>query len=150
MAQVRWLLPALLLMAGCGGAPADPLERLLAEIEEAAEDRDAEAFGSHLAPGFVATGGMDRAATIAEVRRWLALYQGIDVTLSGIERVPPSTVRFRADFSGRPKDLPGLQGMLPGASAFRFELQTAPGPEGALQIAGAKWERMAMPGETAP
>ena len=147
---MRWLLVVALVAAGCGGAPEDPLERLLAAAEEAVEDRDAEAFATHLAPAFMATGGMNRAATTAEVRRLVALYQGIDVTLSGVERTPPSTVRFRADFSGRPKDLPGLQGVLPAASAFLFEVQTAPGPDGELQLTGASWERVPMPGETAP
>jgi hypothetical protein len=147
MAVSRLALFGLLAVA-CSGAPADPVERLLADVEKAAEDRDAEAFGAHLAPAFKAP-GMDRGATLGELRRWFALYKGIDVTLSGIERVPPSTVRFRADFSGRPKDLPGVQGLLPSASAFAFEIQTAPGPEGSLQIAGATWERVAMPGETA-
>jgi hypothetical protein len=146
------LLGALILAAACASKPADPVLELLAAVEEAAEERDAEAFGGRLAPTF-AGGGLDKAGATAEVRRWLKLYDGVDVTLSEIERTDGGAgarVRMRADFSGRPKDLPGLQGMLPGASAFRFDLQVAPGADGRWAITGASWERVPFPAENQP
>jgi hypothetical protein len=149
---VRRLLVAAVLAAACASKPADPVQKLLADVEEAAEDRDAEAFAQHLAPTFTG-GGLDKAGATAEVRRWLKLYDGVDVTISEVERTEAGSgarIKMRADFSGRPKDLPGLRGMLPGASAFRFDLQVAPGAEGAWSIVGASWERVPFPAETSP
>jgi hypothetical protein len=152
MVAVRRAGALLGLALACSSAPEDPAERLLAGVEEAAEERDAEAFGRHLAPDFTG-GALNRAAATAEVGRWLKLYDGVEVTISELERTAEgggARLRFRADFSGRPKDLPGLQGMLPGASAYRFDLKAGPGADGAWTISRASWEQVPFPAETAP
>ena len=133
---------------GCGG-PADPVRQLLDGVAAAAQERDAEGVLVRLAPSFRGAGGMDRAAAGAELRRYFALYAGLDVTLSEVEVEPDddgARARFRADLSGRPKDLPGVEGLLPRASAFRFDVRAAPEGDG-WTIVSAEWERVELPAE---
>jgi hypothetical protein len=143
-----WVCLLGLAAAGCGG-PSDPVRQLLDDVAAAAADRDAGSVLARLAPSFRGTGGLDRAAAGAELRRYFALYSGLDVTLSEVEVEPEehgARARFRADLSGRPKDLPGVEGLLPRASAFRFEVRAAPAEDG-WAIVSADWERVELPAE---
>lgn len=135
----------LALAAACGGA-ADPTERLLARLEEAAEARDAAAVVERLTPGFRGRGGMDRAAAGAELRRLFALYRELDVVISDVRSTgdDPPRVTCRVDVTGRP-DLPGLEALLPAASAYRFDLELARTRD-EYAVVGAEWERI----DTAP
>jgi hypothetical protein len=136
------------LAAGCGPAKeTDPLRQLLADVAAAAEKRDVDAVAARLAPGFQGEGGLSRADTVAELRRFFALYRSIEVLLSdvAVERGEGAAdARLRVDFSGRPLQIGGLQGLLPRFSAYRFEVHLT--LEGSRwSIAGASWARMEGP-----
>lgn len=137
-----------LLAAGCGEKPpADPIERLLFDLRKAAVAQDADAFATHLSDGFVGQGGLGRADAQNELRRYFLLYESVEVGTAGLEvdRAGPAPVaRFRASFSGKPKDIQGLSGMLPEAARFRFELVLAE-EGGVLRVARASWQRIEAP-----
>lgn len=106
--------------------------------------QNADAFGAQLAAGFAGDGGLDRAAALAELRRYFTLYRSVEVGTAGLEvdRSSPSPVaRFRASFAGKPKEMQGLAGMLPDAARFHFEL-TLVEEGGALKVARASWQRI--------
>jgi hypothetical protein len=131
--------------AACGGSR-DPVERLLVDLEAAAEDRDAGAVLEHLAPGFHGRGGLDRTGAGAELRRYFGLYREVEVEVSEVRVAGPDRRRVscRIDFSGRARSVPGLEGMLPGTSAYRFELDLV--PDGSRRrIVAAAWERLDAP-----
>jgi hypothetical protein len=131
------------------GRPADPVDRLLASLLEAADERDADAVLEHLDEEFRGEGGMGRVEAGAELRRLFSLYESVEVLTSESERDATGSelrVRTRVDFSGRPKNLPGLAGLLPDAAAYRFELTLRP-HEDRLRVAAASWSRLDL---TAP
>ena len=122
----------------------DPVRLLLNDLEEAAEDRDAEAVLKRLAPDFRGQNGLRRADAGAELRRYFFGYEKIDVTLSDVVVEPAgdaARVQLRIDFSGKPKGVGGLEGLLPAASAYRFGLELKKGGDAWL-IAGATWEHI--------
>jgi hypothetical protein len=136
----------LVLAAGCSRAPSDPVEALLAELEAAAEARDAERFAGRLAAGFRG-GGLDRAGALAELRRYFAAYESVAIDVHGVEaeREPATAgVRCVVEFSGRARQAFGLAGLLPPAAVYRFELDVA--DEGAAwRVVGASWEPASLP-----
>lgn len=124
----------------------DPVQRFLAELTKAVEERDADAVVKHLAPDFRGQGGIDRAGAGAELRRYFLAYSSLDVTLSGVAAEAGTEgvrVRFRADLSGRARPVAGLQDLLPAASAYSFDLQLKGAP-GEFTIAQASWERLEL------
>jgi hypothetical protein len=136
-------LIALLAAAGCG-AKGDPARRTLDEIVAAAQKRDAGAVVERLAPDFQAADGSGRAEAEATLRRYLAAYERLDVRISDvtIERAAGAArARFRADLSGNPRKVGGLDGWLPRKSVYRFDLRLAPqGAEGRWLVTWAGWE----------
>ncbi len=135
---------AVLLLACGPKPPADPVERLLFDLARAAMSQDTEAFGTHLASGFVGEGGWTKADTLSELRRYFTLYQSVDVGTAGLEvdRSGAAPVaRFRASFAGRPKDIKGLAGVLPESARFQFEL-TLVEEAGMLRAARASWRQI--------
>jgi hypothetical protein len=126
----------------CGGTPRSPLERLLADLEERVEDRDADEVAELLAADFAAD-GHTRASVPAELRRYFFAYEGLDATFSEVvpEGSPPQRVSLRVDLSGQPREVGGLAGLLPAVSAYRFELGLED-EGGALRIRSARWERL--------
>lgn len=138
------LLACLAAVAPACAKPVDPVDRLLADVAKAAESRDAPAVLEHLTPDFRGQGGLGRAEAGAELRRTFALYDSLEVLLSEVstERDEGSArVTLRADFSGRPRQVAGLEGWLPRASTFRFELRLAPDTEG-WKLSAASWQRI--------
>jgi hypothetical protein len=120
------------------------VDRLLASLVEAAQERDAEALLTHLDPAFQGQGGMGRAEAGALLRRLFAAYQSVEVLVSETERAAAeggTRVLTRVDFSGRPKNLPGLAGLLPDAATYRFELRLREA-DGRLAVAAASWQRI--------
>ena len=47
-------------------------------------------------------------------------------------------VRLRADLSGKPRKIGGLEGLVPSSSAYDFELRLVP-EGGAWKVAWAQW-----------
>jgi hypothetical protein len=128
--------------SGC--AKKDPIKVLLAEIEEAAEHRDARKVVDHLAPEFLGQGRTDRAEALSELRRYFVAYESVSLTLYDIqieraEGAAEGRVRLQVDFDGRPLKIGALSGFLPPSAAYRFDLRVRDGGEGWL-VSEATWE----------
>lgn len=136
----------LTLLAACT-RPRDPVEALLFDITAAAGERNADRIVERLSSGFAGEAGLTRDAALAELRRHFFLYKGVEVVISDVATEGPSdslTVRCRAHFSGTPKDVGGLAGLLPDAASYRFELSLTQ-EAGVLKIARASWQREELP-----
>jgi hypothetical protein len=135
-------LGAASLSAGCSGAPSDPVLSLLAELEAAAEARDADRVGALLSAEFRAPDGLGKTVAVAEVKRYFTIYETVGLTIYGVsvERgEQDARVRCVIEFSGRVKKLPGFEGFLPPDEAYRFDFGLA--KEGAAwRIRKASWE----------
>ena len=127
---------------GCG-EKSDPVRQALDRLVAAAKDRDAGDFVEGLAPDFRADDGTGRADAEATLRRYFAAYESLDVRISdvSVERAADAArVRFRADLSGKPRSVGGLEGLLPAKSAYRFDLRLSPGEGGRWLVTWAAWE----------
>lgn len=131
-----------LAVVGCSQAPTDPVRALLADLEAAAEARDADRFASCLSPAFTADHGLTRAEALAQLKRYFALYESVAVDVDEVEAEREgdrARVRCVVLTSGRARRLPGLDGLLPPDEAFRFELEV--GQEGgAWLVRSASWK----------
>ena len=135
------------LTAYCG-PPADPTLAMLAALEEAAEDRDADAFGERLSADFGAQGGMDRTAVVSQLRRYFAAYENVAIEVYDVAVADDAPeVSFVAEFSGRPRQIGGLSGFLPPGAVYRFQLDLIESDPGHLLVLKATWEALPLPGE---
>ena len=128
--------------AACSRAPKDPIQALLAELEAAAEARDAERFGQRLSPDFQATGAVNRAEGIATLRRYFAGYENVALTVYGteVERAGSTAhIRTVVEFSGRVRKLGGLDGLLPPDAVYRFEMDAAD-EGGVWRVRTCQWQ----------
>ncbi len=132
-------LTALLLLA-CG-KNGDPVRDCLDGVARAAHDRDAGALFDRVTADFQSGEGSPRAEAQDLVRRYLAAYESLDVALSDvqIERSDNAArARFRADLSGRPRKIAGLDGLFPRSSTYDFDVRLVP-DDGKWKIAWAQW-----------
>lgn len=133
---MRTLAVALLLLFACNREQ-DPVARLVTQIAEAAEDRDASAVMEHVAASYA-----DRASVESTLRRYFFGYRTIDVDIRDLQTQISGTqgwCTFRVDFTGLPKNVGGMDQFLPRAATYRFELVlTEEGGE--WQVTEAKWE----------
>ncbi len=118
------------LAAACSRAPSDPVPALLAELERAAEARDATAFAERLSTQFRDDHGLDREQAVQQLKRWFAGYESVALDVYGVEvdrapGVPAARVRCVVDFRGQGRRLLGLEGLLPPAAAYRFSFAAA-------------------------
>lgn len=133
---------AVALAARCGPAT-DPVRQTIDGIVEGAQDRDAKAIVERLAADFQAADGSGRVDAQATLSRYLAAYDNLDVRISelNIERAAGAArARFRADLSGSPRRIGGLDGLLPQTSAYRFDLRLVPAEGGHWVVTWASWE----------
>jgi hypothetical protein len=138
----RTLLLAAAAAFGCSGTPADPIEALRVELEEAAEARDAERFGECLSESFRGPRGLTRAEGLASLRRYFAAYESVGLEVYGVEVERDSArarVRCVVEFAGRARQLGGLRGLLPPAAVYRFDLDVAD-EAGVWRVQEASWE----------
>ena len=115
---------------------ADPAHEAVEAIAAAAGKRDRRRDRAPRAD-FRGSDGSGRAEAEQTLRRYLAAYESLDVSLKdlSIERAPASArVRFRADLSGSPRNVGGLEGWLPRTSSYRFDLRLVP--------EGDSWKRV--------
>ena len=145
---MRALVALLLALAmGCSRAPADPIEALLAELEAAAEARDAERFGERLAPAFQGGSGLGRPEALAQLKRYLAAYESVAIEVYGVESErdgAAARVRCVVEFSGQARKAFGLEGLLPPSAVYRFDLDVAD-EGGTWRVRGATWEPVEAP-----
>jgi hypothetical protein len=141
-------LLAAVLLPGCWRAPKDPVLALLAELEAAADARDADRFAARLAPDFQAAHGLGRTEAVAQLRRYFAAYESVAVNVYGVEAErdgDAAHVSCVVEFSGQARKTFGLDGLLPPSAVYRFELD-ATGEGGAWRIRGAEWAPAEVPG----
>jgi hypothetical protein len=131
-------------VVACSRDPSDPIQELLEELEAAAEARDADRFGARLSEGFQGARGTGRADSLATLRRYFAAYESVGLEVYGVEvdrDAAMAEVRCVVEFAGRARQLAGLQGLLPPAAVYRFELGVAE-EDGVWRVARASWERV--------
>lgn len=132
------------LAAGCSSAPANPVEALLENLQEAAEEQDADAFGELLSEGFEGPGRLPRSEALATLRRYFAAYESVALEVYGVEVETgegQADVRCVVEFSGEARKLGGLQGLLPPSAVYRFQLGLAD-EDGEWRVRRAAWERV--------
>ena len=138
------LAVALLFAANGCGKKSDPARQTIDEIVAAAEARDAGAIVERLASDFQAADGSGRADAEAVLRRYLAAYESLGVRISDVtmeQAAGAARARFRAELSGKPRSVGGLDGILPRSSTYRFDLRLAPESEGGRWVVTwASWE----------
>jgi hypothetical protein len=132
------------LLFACSRGPRDPVRAAVAGAVKAAEKRDADAVVAFLAPGFRDAAGGDRDEAASTVRRYLAAYERLSLTVSNlvVERGAASgQASFTVAMSGVPRAALGLEGWLPRTSRRRFDLRLEPA-EGGWTITHAAWTRV--------
>lgn len=137
----RLFLTVLLLALACRGK-SDPVRATLDRVVKAAQSRDARAVVENLTGDYRDAEGQASPDVAETLRRIFAAYEIVDVRLSDVEidRAPEAArATFRADFSGQPRKLGGLDRFFPSASAYRFDVRLV--PEGnRWKVAWASWE----------
>ena len=131
----------LLLAAGCGEKE-DPVRSTLARVRKAAEARDVAGVVENLTPDFRDNTGGGAGEVSEALRRYFAAYEILNVRMRDItiERAAESArARFRADLSGQPRKVGGLDGLLPSASTYNFDVRLVPDGK-RWKIAWAAWE----------
>ena len=141
---------AALVVAACSGS-GDPVRAAIDSAVKAANARDAGALFDNVAPDFQAGDGSSPAEARATVERYLAAYEILDVRIRDVvvERGEGGArVRLRAEMSGQPRRIAGLEGLVPSASAYDFDLRLVPVGR-VWKIAWAQWNP-AAPGSRNP
>lgn len=127
---------------GCGGSE-DPVDALLARLEDAVEARDAAAIGDELALDFTGRDGMTRESTVDLARRLLLGYEEASIEIYEVQKQPTgpgARVSCWVEFSGRARRLGGLAGLLPPGAVYSFELELIRGDPD-WRVVSASWER---------
>lgn len=135
-------MAALAVLAICGCADkGDPIRRSLDGMAKAAHNRDVGAFMRRVAQNFEAADGSGRADAEAMLRRFFDAYESLNVTIHDVSIERGENVaraRFRAELSGRPRRIGGLDGLLPSSTAYDFDLRLV--RDGAAwKVAWASW-----------
>jgi hypothetical protein len=120
----------------------DPVRETLDRRVKAAQAREAEAVVVILTRDYrdASGGGVNDARGL--LRRYFAAYEILDVRLKDvtIERAPQAArARFRAELSGQPRKIGGLEGLLPSASTYNFDVRLVPDGK-RWKVAWASWE----------
>ena len=125
----------------CSGQK-DPVQAMLVELEEAAEERDSDRFGQRLSESFKGGAeGLPKAEALALLRRYFAGYDSVALTVYGVEvERAEGTARIRCvtEFAGNVRKLGGLEGLLPPEAVYRFELEAAD-EQGTWRVRSAQW-----------
>jgi hypothetical protein len=131
---------AALLSAACG-EKRDPVRDSIDSMLKAANARDESGVFAHVSPGFQAGDGSSLAEARSIVSRAFAAYEILNVTVSNvrIERAEGAArVRFRAEMSGQPRKIGGLDALLPSSAKYDFDLRMVP-EGGTWKVAWAQW-----------
>lgn len=132
------LVPFLLLLA-CHKE--DPIAGAIQQVASAAEDRDAGAVVELLASSYADEGG-GRAEVGNTLRRYFFAYRSLNVSIKDLqtwENGPVGQARFRADFTGVPKEIGGIDQLLPASASYQFEVWLVR-EGGDWKISAAKWQ----------
>ena len=143
------VLAALVISSACHRTPADPVAAVLADLEAAAEARDAGAFAERLSADLRTAAGGGRTEAVADLKRYFAAYESVAIEVYGVESERSggsASIRCVVEFSGRARQLLGLQGLLPPSAAYRFDLELAEEADG-WRVRRAAWAPAGRPAE---
>ncbi len=122
----------------------DPVRAALFEVADATERTDADAVLAHISDSFTGPGGEGKEQVAAELKRYFFAYESLGVTLSDIvleKGRDRARAFFNAELTGNPRQIGGLDGLLPRSSKWKFEVTLV--LEGkAWRISTGKWERL--------
>jgi hypothetical protein len=133
--------------SGCSRKPTDPVLLLMAELEEAAEDRDADRFAKGISDEFLEEGGLDKPNAVLLLRRYFAAYEAISIDVYGVEierGEGEAEVRCIVEMKGRARKLPGLERLLPPDEAYRFDVGMVD-EAGIWRVRTARWKSTEPP-----
>jgi hypothetical protein len=119
----------------------DPVRESLDAMVKAANARDAGALFDHVAPNFEAADGSSLADAKANVGRYFAAYEILDVSIRDVQverGEGAARVRLRAQMSGQPRKIGGLEGIIPSSAAYDFDLRLV-ADNGKWKVAWAQW-----------
>jgi len=138
-----FFLAFVLFVAACARAPRDPVVDCLYGAAKSAEARDADGLLARVSEGYRdAAGGKADAGLL--LKRYFAAYESLSISLANVavQRGESSArARFTVRMSGRPRAVAGLEGLLPRASRWRFDVRLAAEKDG-WRITEAAWERL--------
>jgi hypothetical protein len=135
---------ALLLLASCSREPRNPVREVLKRVVASAEARDAGTVVGYLSASFRDAEGGSKADAADLLRRTLAAYESISLSLSDVviaKGPEAANATFKVGMSGKPRAVAGLEGFLPRTSAWRFELRLEL-ENGSWRITSAAWRRL--------
>jgi hypothetical protein len=113
------LLATMVLAFGC--KEADPVRATVDQLAEAAESRD---VGDVMK--LIATTYPGRAEVEQTLRRYFFGYRAIDISIRNFAAEQGATTAaatFEVDFTGVPKEIGGMDQLLPRAARYRFDVQ---------------------------
>ena len=119
----------------------DPARETLDALVRAAHERNTADFFDCIAADFQGADGSSRADAQTLVRRYFAGYEILDVTVSDVvveKSENAARVRFKAEMSGQPRKIGGLEGLLPRSSSYDFDMRLVP-ENGKWKVAWAAW-----------
>jgi hypothetical protein len=119
----------------------DPARETLDALVRAAHERDAADFFDRIAADFQGADGSSRVDGETLVRRYFTGYEILDVTVSDViveKSENAARVRFKAEMSGQPRKIGGLEGLLPRSSSYDFDMRLVP-ENGKWKVAWAAW-----------
>lgn len=134
-------------MAWSCGPTADPVRASLDAMVKAANARDAGALFERVAANFEAADGSGLADAKASVGRYFAAYEILDVSIRDvqIERAENAArVRLRAQMSGQPRRIRGLEGLFPSSAEYDFDMRLV-AENGQWKVAWAQWNPAGAP-----
>jgi hypothetical protein len=134
-----WLIAFLLLLA-C--REKDPIAGTVKKVAEAAEDRDAPAVVEMLSTSYEG-----RAEIESTLRRYFFAYRSINVSIKDLktwDNGPVGQARFRVDFAGVPKEISGIDQLVPSSASYQFEVWLTK-ENGDWKISAAKWQPVGSP-----
>jgi ketosteroid isomerase-like protein len=136
MVMRRALLVLLLLTCAC--EEKDPVKATIESVLAAAEDRDVDGVMAHISATYPG-----RAEAEQSLRQYFFGYRTIDISIAKLDISKGDTTAGAAllvKFLGVPKQIGGLDQILPASAEYRFDLQLA--KEGdAWKIVAAEWEQ---------
>ena len=142
--QCWWIgLASVLLLAACARAPGDPVLECLRGAAKAAEARDADGVLARISESYRDTAG-GKADAALSLKRYFGAYESLSIFLSNVavQRGEASArARFTVKMAGRPLVVAGLEGLLPRASRWRFDVRLEAEKDG-WKITEAAWEHL--------
>jgi hypothetical protein len=135
----RAALALLLLSLAC--KKGDPIAATINDVAKAAEDRDAAAVVEQLAANYADENG-GRREVEETLKRYFFGYRSIDVSIRDLQTFhtgPAAQAKFVVVFAGVPKEIGGLDQLLPSSATYRFDVWLVE-EGGKWKITQAQWK----------